>query len=187
MVTSWSSCAQSLAAGLLVLTHLAHDLLQLLVEVAQSASSMRFCSSAGRALYWSRDIVSPSAVLGAKAKSGRGAHHEEAVRLGLLAQRVELRFLLLADVLGDLAALLLVLLALERLGDGRLQVLDHLLDVAPELAGPARRQADGVRLVGLGEVVDVDPVVRHRQREAASRARKSVMVLSLPVPLGPSA
>ncbi len=48
------------------------------------------------------------------------------------------------------------------MSDGRLQVLNQLLHILAELIGLASGQTNGIRAMGLGEVVDVDPVIRSR-------------------------
>ena len=99
----------------------------------------------------------------------------------------ELGLLLLADLLGDGALLLLVLLALEGVSDGGLQVLDELLHVLAELVGLAGRHADGVGPVGLGEVVDVHPVVGSGREMRPARRGSRRWWSALPVPVGPAA
>ncbi len=56
---------------------------------------------------------------------------------------------------------LVVLLALEGAGDLLLQTLEHFVHLVAQDTRSSRRQADGPRLIGVLEVVDVDPVFGH--------------------------
>ena len=150
--------SHGVAAGAFVLPNEPHDLLQMLVERLQALVDALLLFGGECLVCFARHGLALSG-LGRESQTRRGAHHDETAGIRLLAEVGELRLLLLADLLSDDALLLLVLLAFEGMGDGRLQVLDELLHVLAELLGLACRQVDGVRTVRLSEVVDVHPVV----------------------------
>ena len=149
-------------------------LLQFLVECLDAVVDALLLLGRQGLVLLSRTWSRPPRVLGAKARPAGVRTIVKRCCLSLLAECAQLGLLLLAHLLGDGAALLLVFLALEGLGDGRLQVLDELLHVLAELLALAGRHADGIGLVGLGEVVDVDPVVGSRagRRPGSSGSRR---------------
>ena len=150
--------SQSVAAGALVLTNEAHELLQLFVEDLETFVDPLLLLGRQRLVRLPRHRLALRS-LGHHNQAGGSPHYREALRLGLLAEPAQLGLLLLAHLLRDGPLLLLVLLALEGLGDGSLKIRDQLLHVLAEGLRLAPGHAYGVRLGGFAEVVDVYPVV----------------------------
>ena len=96
-----------------------------------------------------------------------GEAHGSADQRGLalvrfLLQVIERLFVAVLELLLDGMLAGEIVLAFERRGDGRAQVLDQALHVAAQRDPATGRQAQRARLVRLGEIVDVAPVGRGR-------------------------
>src|SRR6266566_8167158 len=78
---------------------------------------------------------------------------------------VEERVTPLSQLGERLPAVALIVLTLESARGVSLGRLQKAIEISGEFAPPALRQADHVRLVRLGEVVDVDPVGRREPSE----------------------
>jgi hypothetical protein len=153
--------ARLLAPLLVPARHVLQDLLQLRLELLQQPMQ-----AVALGLRQSVEGVGLQylALLGQRrhAEAERRAHDGDLVLAGLLGQRREGLLLLAAEGLVDRAPTRLVVLALERGGQRRAEIADQFGDGGAELRAAPRRQAQRARLVRLGEVVDVDPVVRRR-------------------------
>ena len=101
---------------------------------------------------------------GRQRETERRAQKHDVFPGGLVAQCGKRFALLVLEGLINGAATGLVVLALEYRRQRRIEVVNQLVHCLLKSAGAARGKFDGDRLVGIDEIIDIDPIRRARLR-----------------------
>ncbi len=100
--------------------------------------------------------------LGCKGNPGRRLHDRDVAGIGLALHGFEGLSLLTPEGVFDHLPSHAVIVALERGRKRRMNVLDELVDVRPELPSAARRKAQRIRTLWIVEIGDVAPIAGAR-------------------------
>lgn len=166
--------AQLVAVFLLPPGHLAHDQFELLLKLADQLLGLLLLRLRQLVeLLWFQHLAFPG---GRQRHPHGGAHEGDVMFRRLSLDLVEFLLLFLLELFVQRLALRPVILAVDGGGNGFAQFGDQLFHRTPERHRAARRQLQRQRPVGLGDIVDIDPVGRQRRTKVC-----------LPVPGGPRA